>query len=128
MLDTNALSDFADNPRGSVAKRIKQVGETSVCTSSIVAAELRYGTAKKGSSKILARVSTALKNLEIIPFEPPADMVYGELRASLERQGQTMGAMDTLIAAHALSLGYTLVSDDGDFDRVEGLLRENWVR
>ena len=72
LLDTNMISDLVRNPQGKVAARIAQVGEKSVCTSIIVAAELRYGAAKRGSPRLLAQVLTVLGALEILPFETPA--------------------------------------------------------
>lgn len=67
--------------------------------------------------------------LEILPFETPADSIYGVLRASLERAGTPIGANDLLIAAQALALGYTVVTDnDREFSRVKDLQSENWLR
>ena len=63
-----------------------------------------------------------------MPLEPPADYVYGELRALLERSGQPIGGNDMLIAAQALALGHTIVTDESEFARVKGLPRENWLR
>jgi tRNA(fMet)-specific endonuclease VapC len=67
--------------------------------------------------------------LEILPFEAPADAVYGRLRASLERVGRPIGGNDLLIAAQATALGYTIVTDnEREFSRIEGLACENWLR
>jgi tRNA(fMet)-specific endonuclease VapC len=96
LLDTNAVSDLIHNPQGKVAQHIKKVGETLVCTSSIVAAELRYGATKKGSPRITAQVEAVLAKFEILPFQPPADTVYGLIRTKLERLGQTIGGNDYL--------------------------------
>ena len=73
LLDTNILSDLVRQPRGAVAARIGVVGEDTICTSIIVAAELRYGAAKAGSRKLADRVDIILSALEILPFESPAD-------------------------------------------------------
>jgi tRNA(fMet)-specific endonuclease VapC len=127
LLDTNAVSDLMKNPKGNVAKHIERVGEASICTSAIVAAELRFGASKKGSPRILAEVEALLGRLEILPFEPPADAAYGLIRANLEKQGQPMDGNDLLIAAQAIAFGYTLVTNDGAFPRVEGLVWENWI-
>ena len=69
-----------------------------------------------------------LGRLEILPFKPPADAVYGAIRASLERQGRPMDGNDMLIAAQAITYGCVLVTDDGAFPRIHGLVWENWVR
>ena len=71
-----------------MTERIREVGETNVATSIIVAAELRYGAAKKGSARLTAQVEAVLGALEVLPFEDPADRVYGVLRAGLEQKGQ----------------------------------------
>jgi tRNA(fMet)-specific endonuclease VapC len=129
LLDTNIVSDLVRNPQGKVAARIARVGEESVCTSIIVAAELRYGAARKGSTRLLAQLLTVLDAFEILPFEAPAEITYGELRTHLEANGQPIGGNDMLIAAHAVSLGYTIVTDnEREFSRVDGLNLENWIR
>jgi tRNA(fMet)-specific endonuclease VapC len=128
LLDTNTLSDFIRNPRGLVTKRLAVVGEATACTSIIVACELRYGAAKKGSPRLAERVDQVLASLEVLPFDREADRHYGEIRAHLRRTGQPIGANDLLIAAHALALDLILVTDDVDeFARVPGLAIENWL-
>ena len=129
LLDTNILSDLLRNPEGRVAGHIRRVGEAQVSTSIIVAAELRYGAAKKGSERLAARLEAVLGALEILPFETPADIVYGKLRWHLERTGRPIGGNDLLIAAQALALGSTIVTDNAaEFARVPDLACENWLR
>jgi tRNA(fMet)-specific endonuclease VapC len=129
LLDTNIIADLVRNPKGDVAERIRAVGETAVCTSIIVAAEVRYGAARKRSPRLTAQVDAILAALEVLPFEIPADATYGRLRAHLERAGQPIGANDLLIAAQALTLGHTLVTaNDREFARIDDLRRENWLR
>jgi tRNA(fMet)-specific endonuclease VapC len=129
LLDTNIVSDLVRNPQGKVAERILKVGETKVCTSIIVAAELRYGAEKKQSPRLSAQLEAVLGALEILPLEKPADASYGSLRARLERAGKPIGANDLLIAAQALALGYTVVTDnEKEFSRVRQLNLENWLR
>jgi tRNA(fMet)-specific endonuclease VapC len=129
LLDTNAVSDLVRNPHGKVAERLFKVGETQVCTSIIVAAELRYGAEKKQSRRLSAQLEAVLGALEILPFEEPADVSYGSLRAQLERAGTPVGANDLLIAAQALTLGYTVVTNnEKEFARVKDLHLENWLR
>jgi len=129
LLDTNIVSDLVRNPQGKVAHHIRKVGEARVCTSIIVAAELRYGAAKKASPRLSAQLAAVLGALEVLPFEPPADAAYGSLRARLEQAGQPVGANDMLIAAQALALGHTVVTDnEKEFARIEDLQLENWLR
>lgn len=100
----------------------------SLCTSIIVAAELRFGAAKKGSAALSERVSEALAGLRVLPLDGDADVRYGSLRAALESSGRVIGANDMLIAAHALSLDAVLVTDNiEEFARVKGLRCENWL-
>ena len=73
LLDTNAVSDLVRFPQGAVAKRIARVGEQAVCTSIVVACELRYGAAKKGSVRLTSQLEAVLDVLPILPLEPGAD-------------------------------------------------------
>ena len=129
LLDTNIVSDLVRHPQGKVAQHIRKVGEAQVFTSIIVAAELRYGATKKGSPRLSAQLEAVLGALEVLPFEAPADAAYGLLRTRLEQVGRPIGANDLLIAAQALSLGYTVITDnEKEFAHVEDLRRENWLR
>jgi tRNA(fMet)-specific endonuclease VapC len=129
LLDTNIVSDLVRNPQGPVAQKIRKVGEHRVCTSIIVASELRYGAAKKQSPRLTTQLHAILSALEVMPFESPADAAYGTLRARLEKAGRPIGGNDLLIAAQALALGYTIVSDnEREFARIPGLAHENWLR
>jgi len=129
LLDTNIVSDLVRHPQGHIAQRIAAVGENQVCTSIIVAAELRYGAAKRGSARLSSQLETVLSALDVVALERPVDNVYGELRTRLERAGTPIGANDLLIAAQALSLGHSIVTDnEREFSRVEGLEVENWLR
>jgi tRNA(fMet)-specific endonuclease VapC len=129
LLDTNIVSDVVRRPQGRIAEHIREVGEAQVCTSVIVAAELRYGAAKKGSQRLTAQLAAVLEALDVLPFEPPADATYGLIRARLEQAGQVIGANDLLIAAHVVAVSCVLVTDnEAEFARVHGLRRENWLR
>lgn len=128
LLDTNILSDLVRRPRGPVAEHIAAVGESTVCTSVIVAAELRFGAAKSGSQKLSERVDLVLSALDVLPLEPPADRTYAKFRSHLTLQGTPIGPNDLLIAAQALSLGLTAVTANvGELSRVPGLQVENWL-
>jgi len=129
LLDTNIVSDLVKYPQGRAAKRTSNSGDEKVATSIIVAAEMRYGSARKKSSRLLTQLETVLGAIEILPLETPADRHYAELRARLESIGKPISANDMLIAAQALALDYTLVTDNvGEFSRVKGLRVENWLR
>ena len=129
LLDTNILSDLVRNPRGRIARRIAETGEALVCTSIIVAAELRYGAAKRASSRLSTQLEAVLGALDVLALEPPAGVIYGELRVRLEKKGRPIGANDMLIAAHALALGQTIVTDnEREFARIDDLALENWLR
>ena len=129
LLDTNIVSNLVRHPRGRITDHIARVGEEHVGTSIIVAAELRYGAAKKGSSRLAAQLEKILGALEVLPLETPADAFYGELRARLERTGRVIGANDLLIAAQALALDCIVVTDnEQEFSRMDGLRVENWLR
>jgi len=129
LLDTNIISDLVRNPQGRVVRHIHEVGEEQVCTSIIVTAELRFGAMKKGSPRLTSQLEKVLSVIDILPFETPADITYGILRARLEQAGTLIGGNDLLIAAQAIALGLTLVSDnEKEFDRIAELPRENWLR
>jgi len=128
MLDTNIISDLLRNPKGRAAKRIARIGEDNICTSIIVAAELRYGCAKSGSSRLLEAVEDLLGEINILPFDVPADAEYGGIRAKLEAAGTPIGSNDLLIAGHAYAIGATIVTANaGEFKRIRRLKVENWL-
>ena len=129
LLDTNVVSDLIRNPQGRVAQHIRNIGEAKVSTSIVVAAELRYGAAKKRSARLTTQLDVVLGALKVLPLEAPVDRTYGMLRARLETAGRPIGGNHLLIAAQALSLGYTIVTDnEAEFSQVKDLPRENWLR
>ncbi len=128
MLDTSIISELIGNPQGRAAKRIARIDEDSICTSIIVAAELRYGCAKSGSPRLLKAVEDLLGEIEVLPFDVPADVEYGGIRSELEAAGKPIGSNDLLIAAHAHAIGATIVTANTDeFRRIRGLNVENWL-
>ena len=128
MLDTNIISDLIKNPQGRAAKRIAKVGEDNICTSIIVAAELRYGCTKSGSTRLLRAVEELLGEIEVLPLEVPADAEYGGIRSELEAAGKPIGGNDLLIAAHACAVQATIVTANTDeFKRIRGLSVESWL-
>jgi tRNA(fMet)-specific endonuclease VapC len=128
MLDTNIISDLIRNPQGKAARRIAKVGEDNICTSIIVAAELRYGCAKSGSERLRKAVEELLGEIPVLPFDVPADAEYGGIRSKLEAAGKPIGSNDLLIGAHARATGATIVTANIDgFKRIRGLKVENWL-
>ncbi len=129
LLDTNVVSDLVRHPQGRIFGHIREVGETQICTSIIVAAELRYGATKRGSPRLVRQLEAVLGALDVLPFEAPADSAYGLIRTRLEQIGRPIGGNDLLIAAQAVALGYIVVTDnEGEFSRIDGLRCENWLR
>lgn len=128
LLDTNILSDLVRHPQGIVFQRIANFGEDSVCTSIIVACELRFGAVKSGSSHLTQQLGRILEVLPVLALEPPVENNYAFIRTHLEQAGTPIGPNDLLIAAHALSLDLTLVTaNTREFERVPALSLENWL-
>ncbi|MBZ9967963.1 type II toxin-antitoxin system VapC family toxin [Mesorhizobium sp. BR1-1-2] len=128
MLDTNIISDMIRNPAGKAANAVEREGDDAICTSIVVASELRYGCARKGSAKLLKKVEQLLAEIPVLPLDVPADAEYGALRAELEAAGQHIGHNDLFIAAHACAMGITLVTaNTGEFIRIRNLKIENWL-
>lgn len=128
MLDTHALSELIRDPRGPVMQRLSDVAPDVVCTSIVVACELRFGAQRKGSAVLTERVNALLDAMVVLPFDEPADEHYADIRATLERAGTPIGSHDILIAAHARSRALTLVTHKlREFQRVPGLKVEDWL-
>ena len=128
LLDTNICIHVINAKPPAVLERFRQyrMGEIGLC--SVVAAELAYGVAKSVSARNRQALEMFLAPLIILPFDDAAVWAYGNLRAELERKGTPIGALDTMIAAHALSQQSTLVTNNTrEFARVPGLALENWV-
>ena len=129
LLDTTIVSNLIGEPQGRIADRIKIIGESTICTSIVVAAELRYGATKKASRRLTKQVEAVLAAIDTLPFDSPADEIYGSIRAQLELAGTPIGGNDLIIAAQAVALDLTLVTDnDKEFSRIGGLRVENWLR
>jgi len=127
-LDTNILSDLVRHPQGVVAKKIAVVGENEICISIIVAAELRFGAAKRNSARLSNQVETILAAMLVVPFDVPTDREYAKLRQLLESSGNSIGPNDLLIAAQARANGQILVTNNvREFTRVPSLPVENWL-
>ena len=128
MLDTNIISAALRHPLGQLSRHLGSFDATLIATSSIVASEMRYGAQKKGSPKLIDRVEDVLGWISVLPYDDTASRHFAEIRAGLEKRGRTIGWGDYFIAAHARSLGLTLVTDNiREFSRVDGLKLENWL-
>jgi len=128
LLDTNVLSHLVRQPQGVVAARIAAIGEANVLSSIVVACELRYGAAKRGSKRLTRQVEAVLGAMTILPLEADADRHYAAIRTALERKGTPIGAHDMLIAAHARAIDAVCVTDNvAEFKRVPALKVENWL-
>ena len=127
LLDTNVVSDLIRRPHGVITKRISLEGEDNVCTSIIVASELRFGAHKRSSEQLTRQLDLVLSTIQVMPFEAPADRHYAKMRVYLEERGMPIGPNDMLIAAHALALDCTIVTRNiREFSRVPGLKVDNW--
>jgi tRNA(fMet)-specific endonuclease VapC len=128
LLDTNILSELVKKPQGVVAQKIIDVGDDKICTSIIVASEIRFGAEKRQSKPLSQQVEAILSAIDILPYQSPADSHYAKLRTNLEKAGTPIGPNGMFIAAHALALGLILVSaNEREFSRVTGLRVENWM-
>ena len=128
LLDTNVLSALIRQPQGPVAATLARRGYGTVCTSIVVAAELRFGARKLRSKALTGKVDDLLVSLPVLALDAGADHTYAEIRLQLEQAGTPIGPNDLLIAAHALQSGLTLVTDNTEeFRRVAGLQVENWL-
>ena len=129
MLDTNICRYVIKHKPESVFRKLKKIKPEDVCISSITYAELAYGVEKSAQpERNRLALSMMLSSIEIVAFDDAAADEYGEIRSGLERKGTPIGSLDMLIAAHARSLGCTLVTNNTkEFCRVEGLKLANWV-
>ena len=127
LLDTNTCIYIINNRPPNVLARFKSYQAGEVGISSIAASELAFGVAKSGSMKNRKALDMFLAPLQILPFDSECLWFYAEIRASLEKNGLSIGPMDTLIAAQALSIDGTLVTNNlKEFSRVPKLKLENW--
>lgn len=128
MLDTNTLSDLIKNPQGPVARRLERVDPDSVCTSIVVACELRFGAQRKASPLLSSRVDDLLAGVPVLALDGAVDRHCADIRLTLERAGTPIGSHDLLIAAHARSMGLVVVTHNlREFQRVPGLVVEDWL-
>lgn len=128
MLDTNICIYLINHRPEHVRVRFEahEIGDVGI--SIVTAFELAYGVAKNGSKRNHAALEAFLLPLEIAPLDDSVIWHYARLRATLEQRGKPIGSLDTQIAAHALAIGCTLVTNNtAEFSRIETLRLENWV-
>lgn len=128
LLDTDTCIYIIRQQPKAVAERLRRLRSRDVGLSSIALAELAFGATYGKSPRNCERLETFIAPLSIVDFDLAAALVYGELRANLFRRGIPIGPLDMLIAAHALALDVTLVTNnEREFERVPGLRVENWT-
>jgi tRNA(fMet)-specific endonuclease VapC len=129
MLDTNICSYILKKHPITVKQKFEEVGTANICISAIVVAELYYGAARHPKGVVIRReIDHFVSRLVVIPWDEIAADHYGAIRASLEKAGTVIGAMEMLIAAHAKSCDATLVTNNlREFDRIKGLVVANWI-
>jgi len=127
MLDTDTVS-WALRGQGAVATHLLEHRPSQLCISSITLAELRFGADVKGSRRLHRLIGTFVASVQVMPFDVTAADQFGPVASALSRRGEPIGTFDTLIAAHAMSLGVTLVTNNvKHFQRVGGLKTTNWL-
>jgi len=126
MLDTDTVS-FAIRGMGRVASRIVEHQPSELCVSALTLAELRRGVERRKAQKLDRVISAFFKNISVVPFDEECAGAFGRLAAQLEARGTPIAAFDTLIAAHAITIGVTLVTNnERHFSRVPALRVVNW--
>lgn len=126
LLDADTVS-YALRGQGQVAARILEHAPSELCISSITLAELRFGAETKKSQKLRKAIRSFVKDMPVLPFDEAAAERFAKVAADLAGSGTPIGVLDTLVAAQALSLGLTVVTNNTrHFRRVPGLRVENW--
>lgn len=129
ILDTNICIYLIKHKPLQVFEKLQEHNPDEICISAVTYAELVHGVEKsKAVERNRLALTILLSNIEILDFDMKAAEEYGRIRADLEKKGMPIGPLDMMIAGHAKSLGYTVVTNNvGEFKRVEGLQYENWV-
>jgi tRNA(fMet)-specific endonuclease VapC len=127
MLDADTVS-YALRGQGQVATRLLEHQPSELCISSITLAELHFGAEAKRSQNIRRAIRSFTKDVAVVPFDEASAERFGVVAATLATRGQPIGVYDTLVAAQALCLGLTFVTNNTrHFSRVPGLAVENWA-
>lgn len=126
MLDTDSVS-LAIRGVGGVSARIVERRPSELCISAITLAELRFGAERRKSAKLDRAIVAFLSDIAVIPFDDASAVTFGRVAARLADRGEPIGDADAMIAAHALALNLTLVTNNSKhFERVPGLKIVNW--
>ena len=127
-LDTNICSYILRRHPASMIERFATLERSQLWLSAVVAAELRFGAVKLASPRFSSAVEAWLAKFEVRPWPLEATHHYAQMRAALERSGQPVGAMDMLIAAHAMAEDSVIITNNArEFHRVPGLAVEEWA-
>jgi tRNA(fMet)-specific endonuclease VapC len=129
LLDTNIASFIVRRASPTLERHLQRTSASQVALSVVTEMELRYGLARRPGLRVAPMVEALLEGITILPFGSEAARRYATLRVALEGKGQPIGTPDAMIAAHALSLDLTLVSNNlREFRRVPGLRCQDWTR
>lgn len=127
MLDTNTVSHIVKGNERALA-RLTAIPMSQVCISAITEGELRFGLAKRPQATRLHRIiNEFLQRVEIKPWDSATAIAYGTLRSTLEGSGKKIGALDLLIATHAIALDCILITNDAGFGKIRQLKIEDWT-
>ena len=127
MLDADTVS-YAIRGHGNVGTRLLEHRPSELCLSAVTLSELQFGADARRSAKLKRSIRSFVKDVEVAPFDESAAERFGRVAAALARRGMPIGTFDTLVAAHALSLGLVVVTNNTThLGRVPGLKVENWV-
>lgn len=127
MLDTNTIGYLMrKNPR--VARRLADIPSGQICASAVTEGEVRFGLAKRpGNAPLEAAIDAFFATIDVLPWARSTAVVYGRLRAELERRGRPLAPLDLMIAAHALEQRAVLVTSDRALVAAPGLACEDWL-
>ncbi|HKT46690.1 MAG TPA: type II toxin-antitoxin system VapC family toxin [Candidatus Acidoferrales bacterium] len=128
LLDTNAASYAINKKSAAMDRHLARRPMAELGISAVTEGELRFGAARSGSAPLQATVEQFLLVVTVFSWDSEAAREYGHLRAALEREGRLMGSLDMMIAAHALALGLTLITNDRAFGRIKGLKMDDWTK
>ena len=131
LLDTNIISALMKDRTGAITANVRawaqRLPDCRLVTSVVVQYELLFGLARHGTSRLQTAYDIQMNKLPVLPLDAAVGPHYARLRTQLEKAGTPIGANDTLIAAHALALGATLITADAEFSRIPDLALENWL-
>ena len=129
MLDTNICIYTIKHKPEKVFQRLQEINPEDICVSSVTYAELVHGVEKSAAvEKNRLALLMLLANIEILNFDVDAADCYGKIKADLDKKGTPIDPLDMMIAGHAISMGYAVVTNNvKEFSRVQGLILENWT-